>query len=87
MATSTLLGPQAQPLNATVQNTPMDIMGPVVPHQPEPCRLMCPTAQAPIPCHAPTNSIYSSNAVIINSHPVHMEHPEPMNYEPYIWTF
>lgn len=63
---------------------PMQPMGPIMQQRPD-CRL------APIvpPVSGPSNSgvAYPSCMVGGSSHASHMEQTDPLNYEPYIWSF
>lgn len=76
--------PQPQPPPPPPAPQPMQPMGLIMQQRPD-CRL------APIvpPVSGPGNSgvVYPSCMVGSSSHTSHMEQTDPLNYEPYIWSF
>lgn len=86
-ATSTLTHLQAmsaEPQGPPPGPTPMQPMGPIMQQRPD-CRLV-PTVG--VPASSQANSVaYTSCMVANNSHAGHMEQTDPLNYEPYIWSF
>ena len=74
----------SQPIPADPQGpppgpTPMQPMGPIMQQRPD-CRLVSASSQA-------NNVAYPSCMVANNTHAGHMEQTDPLNYEPYIWSF
>ncbi|XP_033218640.1 uncharacterized protein LOC117174076 isoform X3 [Belonocnema kinseyi] len=64
--------------------TPMQPMGPIMQQRPD-CRLV-PTLA--VSSSSQANSVaYTSCMVANNNHACHMEQADPLNYEPYIWSF
>ncbi|KAG7199509.1 hypothetical protein KM043_014128 [Ampulex compressa] len=64
---------------------PMQPMGPIMQQRPD-CRL-APPIGPPVSAQGNTGVVYPSCMVGSNSHAGHMEQPDPLNYEPYIWSF
>lgn len=64
--------------------TPMQPMGPIMQQRPD-CRLV-PTVEAPVSSQ-PNSIAYPSCMVTNNNQTSHMEQTDPLNYEPYIWSF
>lgn len=62
-----------QPINSMMQQRPD-------------CRL-APAIVTPVSGQGNTGVAYPSCMVGSNSHTGHMEQPDPLNYEPYIWSF
>lgn len=61
-----------QPMNSMIQQRPD-------------CRLA--SIVAPVSAQGSTGVTYPSCMVGSNTHTGHMEQPDPLNYEPYIWSF
>ncbi|CAK9832095.1 hypothetical protein ANTRET_LOCUS8979 [Anthophora retusa] len=61
-------------------------MGSMMQQQRPDCRL-APAIVAPVSGQGNTGVAYPSCMVGSNSHAGHMEQPDPLNYEPYIWSF
>ncbi|CAL7942839.1 unnamed protein product [Xylocopa violacea] len=51
------------------------------------CRLAPAIVPPPMPAQGNTGITYPSCMIGSNSHTGHMEQPDPLNYEPYIWSF
>lgn len=72
--------PPPPPVPQPMQQQPM---GPIMPQRPD-CRL-APTMVPPV--SANSGVAYPSCMVGGSSHASHMEQSDPLNYEPYIWSF
>ncbi|XP_043787078.1 AF4/FMR2 family member lilli-like isoform X2 [Apis laboriosa] len=73
--------PPAGPPQATQSIQPMNSM---IQQRPD-CRLA--SIVAPVSGQGNTGVTYPSCMVGSNTHTGHMEQPDPLNYEPYIWSF
>lgn len=80
-----LVHPQPPPQGPPPGPQPMQPMGPIMQQRPD-CRL-APTIVPPVSGQANSGVAYPSCMVGSNSHAGHMEQPDPLNYEPYIWSF
>lgn len=63
----------------------MQPMGPIMQQRPD-CRL-APSIVPPVSTQGNSGAVYASCLVANNNHTGHMEQPDPLNYEPYIWSF
>jgi hypothetical protein len=72
-------GPPPQP--ETLQ-----VMGSMMQPRPD-CRLALSAIVPSIPTQSSSNIAYPSCMMGSSTHTGHMEQTDPMNYEPYIWTF
>ncbi|XP_076172725.1 uncharacterized protein LOC143149331 isoform X2 [Ptiloglossa arizonensis] len=85
-ALPTLVQPQPPPPGPPPGPQSMQPMGPMMQQRPD-CRL-APTIVPPVSGQENTGVAYPSCMVGNNSHTGHnMEQPDPLNYEPYIWSF
>lgn len=75
-----LTGPQVSPPGPQ----PMQPMGPIMQQRPD-CRLAQPVGP-PVSSQG-SSVVYPPCMVGSNSHTTHMEQPDPLNYEPYMWNF
>ncbi|XP_014605685.1 PREDICTED: actin cytoskeleton-regulatory complex protein PAN1-like [Polistes canadensis] len=81
--------PQSQPPPPPPPGPPpgpqsMQPMGPIM-QQRSDCRLA--PIVPPVSTQGNSNAVYASCLVANNNHTGHMEQPDPLNYEPYIWSF
>ncbi|XP_011499115.1 PREDICTED: uncharacterized protein LOC105363192 [Ceratosolen solmsi marchali] len=68
------------------QSQALQAMGSMIQQRPD-CRLALSAIVPPIPTQPSNNIAYPSCMMGSSSHTGHMEQTDPMNYEPYIWTF
>lgn len=83
LSSPTLTHSQSMPTDQQVSPTcptPMQPMGPIMQQRPD-CRLEPPVS------NQPNNITYPSCMVTNNNQTNHMEQTDPLNYEPYIWSF
>ncbi|KAK2578581.1 hypothetical protein KPH14_012014 [Odynerus spinipes] len=83
----TIPQPQPPPPGPPPGPQPMQPMGPIMQQRPD-CRL-APSIVPPVSTQGAVNSgaVYASCLVANNNHTGHLEQPDSLNYEPYIWSF
>ncbi|XP_058792726.1 uncharacterized protein LOC131665110 [Phymastichus coffea] len=71
---------------ATLAPQALQTVGPIMQPRSD-CRLSLSALAPPIASQASANISYSSCMLGNSGHPTHAEQVDPMNYEPYIWSF
>ncbi|XP_014206736.1 uncharacterized protein LOC106638187 [Copidosoma floridanum] len=70
----------------SIPSQSLHLLGPVMPQRPD-CRLAFSAIVPTIPGQFTSSIPLSSCMMAGTSHPIHVEQSDPMNYEPYIWSF